>query len=89
MPDPVVLIHPAAAELPLPRLQTVVANAAAAAHADGERIGYMHGWRVGVLTGGVLGAVLTTLGWVLYLSLAAAHAAPPAAERPVVQIVQR
>lgn len=95
MPDPIVMLHPAAAraaphraELP-PRLQTVMAEAQAASRADGERIGYMHGWRVGLITGAVLGSLFTTLGWMLYLSLATPRAAPPVAERPAVQLVQR
>lgn len=57
--------------------------------ADAERVGHMHGWREGLYCGIVVGAVLATLAWSVYLTLIAPEVAPPAAARPVVQVAQR
>lgn len=59
-------------------------DARAEGRSQGLQIGDKQGWRRGVITGAVCAAVLTSLGWSAYLSIAAPEVAPPSAHRPTV-----
>ena len=45
------------------RMATVEAAAREAAHADGLREGYVRGWRLGLVAGMLIGALLVGIAW--------------------------
>lgn len=83
--QPIDITVPRRGDLPH-RLQLAMLEAESIARADGEQVGYLHGWRHGLVIGAVVGAALASLGWSVYLVLAAPEVAPPSA-RPVVMVM--
>jgi hypothetical protein len=66
------------------RMAKIEATAREAAHADGVRQGYQHGWRWGLWCGIAAGAVVASIGWAVWLTATAPQAAPPSAGVPMV-----
>lgn len=61
------------------RQAALIAQARSDAHAEGERTGFQGGWRRGLWAGAVAGALLTSIGWAVWLTATAPDAAPPSA----------